>query len=171
MKYLNSLFIAITLLIASCSSKKSESTSTTADSVAVADNPAPSSLAFSPLPGYTVKNIPDLPDSVNYFLLGSQQELEEKFSASKDASPPDFLINYTLAVVYQPTEFITSLQMEHVEASDTSINVYLTLKYGEKQSQRTAPTALFAIEKRDGYSRMQFYINEKKDKALDFYLP
>lgn len=165
--------VAATLLLSACGTKNTEST-TTADSLAadttvLADTPAPALLAFSPISGYTVRNTAGLSDSVNFIFLASQQDLDKQF-VSDPASPaaldkPDFVINYNVAIVCQPSRRMTTILMDKVELGD-NINVYLTIRRGEQQPTATKAAQLFAIERRDGYGSIRFFINGKESGAI-----
>ena len=166
------LFIALVFaLFAACSGKKTE-TPPTADSVsaAAADVPAPAGLAFSPLNGYAVRNTVGMSDSVNFFLLTSQEQLDKMFIADRsmnsEMSTPDFVINYTVAVVCLPRLEKTTIILEKVEVGGSAINVYVTITRGEKQKFASKPAQIFAIERRDGYGALQFFVNGKQSKAI-----
>ncbi len=167
MKFLTFLLLPL-LFVAGCGTKKTETLTTPVDSVTVdsvlATQPAAALLAFGAVDGYSAKSELELPDSVNYFLSFSEGELSERFSGGITA--PDFIINYVVAVVCQPTKLATTITLEKVVTGDSSIDVYLTITRGESGKTGVKPTQLFAIERREGYPVMQFYVNGKKDKAL-----
>ncbi len=164
-------FFLITISLINCSTKKTETSQSTADSVAMdssilATTPATSLLAFSPLEGFSPSNKLDLPDSVNYFIFSSLEEMKGKFALTAADGDPDFVINYVVGIACKPTTSMTTIVMDKVEIGPESIEVYLTIQHGEQQKLLTRPARIFAIERRDGYSEMQFYVNGKKDKAL-----
>ena len=154
------------LLLNACGNVKTE-TSTTTDSVAVelAETPAPALLAFSPMPGYTVSNTVALQDSVNFILLPRQEELDSKFNYDKGAPKPDFVINYNFAVVCGASQLLTTIVLDKVEVAD-AINVYLTITRGEKQKFAAKATQVFAVERREGYSTMQFFVNGRESGTV-----
>lgn len=157
------------LLTIACSPKKQETTTMPADSLGVdtvlATTPAAPILAFDALSGFTVKKGFETPDSVNYLMISSQEALDLAFTWDKNTSEPDFIINYVLAVACKPTPLATTIILEKVETGESSINVFLNITRGEA-SAVTTPSAIFAIERREGYPVMQFYVNGKKDKSL-----
>jgi hypothetical protein len=167
--------IAIVLSAAACSTSRKEATSGP-DSVAVidsavhADKPAPASLAFSTMNGYSVKNTVGLTDSINFILVGSQEELEKQFTEDKlitaGLGKPDFTINYVVAAVCLPSTRVTTISLEKAEMTDTALNVYINLKRAEQQAIASKATRLFAIERRDGVNNMQFWVNGKKEKSF-----
>ncbi len=167
------LFTGVLFVLGACSTKKTESTST-ADSLSItaelADNPAPISLAFSPLGGFSVKNSVAMQDTVNFILLESQEDIDKNFvyekSATQQLVQPEFIINFMVAMVCLPTDYQTTLGVEKVEVGTDAINVYVTSTRGTKGSIPNKPTLLFAVERRDGFSKMQFYVNGIKNKAL-----
>lgn len=161
--------IAALLLWSACSTKKPETAAPPADSTTIdsvlATTPAPALLAFAPVDGFAAARGLATPDSINYFLLNNQEDLEKSFS-SATAPPPDFIINYVIGVAGQPTTRTTAITLDKVVTAEYSIDVYLTLTRGESGKSSVKPVQLFAIEKREGYPVMQFYVNGKKDKAL-----
>ena len=165
--------LALMALLSACGTKTTESTTATdsisVDSTVQADTPAPAILAFSQLAGYTVRNTVGLSDSVNFIFLSNQQELDKQFVADKASSTafstPDFLINHTFAVVCLPSRQMTTIVLDKVELGD-AINVYLTIERGEMQAFTSKPAQVFSIEKRDGFSTMQFFVNGKESKAI-----
>jgi len=173
MKKIIQLFIVL-VLAGSCNPKKTETTgvadSLTMDSSVLATQPAPSALAFSPISGFFVNNKFTFKDSVNYFLLASQEELKEKFDTDKKSATevvnPDFIINYVVAVACAPTQNLVTIVMDKVEVVDKEINVYLNIQYGAKQDFLARPSRIFAIERRDGMIDIQFWVNGKKDQAV-----
>ncbi|HWA32839.1 MAG TPA: hypothetical protein VG737_01855 [Cyclobacteriaceae bacterium] len=168
-------FIVLILATAACSTSKQE-TASGADSVAIidsalhADKPAPASLAFTQLTGYAVKNNVALQDSINFILIGNQEELDKQFSEDKTVTAgmgkPDFIINYVVAAVCLPSTRVTSISLEKVEMTDTAMNVYVNLKRAEQQAIASKATQIFAIERRDGVNNMQFWVNGKKEKSF-----
>ncbi len=167
MKKLFGILFAMAILLA-CSTKKTETVSTSVDTTAVdsviATTPAQSALAFSSLNGFSVKAGTPLPDSTNYFLLGSQEQLNQYFSSGSDS--PDFIINYIVAAVLAPTQRTTSISIDKAVTGDSSLDIYLTVTRGADDGKKVSPVQMFAIERREGYPVMQFYVNGKKDKAL-----
>lgn len=164
------LFSLALLLWCSCTPRKTETTTVPpADSVAIdsvlATTPAPALLAYAPIDGFTAAKGLQTPDSVNYYLLNNQDDLQKSF-APTGAATPDFIINYVIGIACQPTTRATSITLEKVLTADSSIDVYLNITHGEAGKSSTKPAQLFAIEKREGYPVMQFYVNGKKDKAL-----
>jgi len=158
------------LILSACgtSTKDADSTlatdSTTIDST-LATTLAPAMLAFDQLDGFEPKKELVSGDSVNYFLLLSDEELKSKFSGSASSSP-DFIINHVVAVVAEASPLKTTITMTKVEVGQESIDVYLTLERGEKLAGPARGSRVFVIERRDGYPTMQFFINGKKDKSL-----
>ena len=157
-----------------CTPKKTETTatadSTAVDTMMVATPPAPLMLAFNPMSGFYLNNSLVFTDSTNYFLFSSQQELAKKFSLNKsqgaEIGKTDFLINYMVGVACAPTTKLTTIVMDKVEAGDYTINIYLTIRRGEEQKSLSRPAQIFAIERRSGFTALQFYVNGKEDKVL-----
>ncbi|HRI80154.1 MAG TPA: hypothetical protein PLR06_11525 [Cyclobacteriaceae bacterium] len=171
MKKITFLF-CVSLLAAACNPKKAETAGVT-DSVSVdnavqATEPAPATLAFNPLSGYLLNNKLTFKDSVNYFLLSSQEELNEKFNTDPAVriSSPDFVINHIVAVALKPSPQLATITLDKVEVVDTDINVYINVQYGAKQESVAKPAQIFAIEKRDGMIAIQFWVNGKKGQAI-----
>ena len=165
--------LCLALALQQCGTKKTETTATptdslAADSLVLATKPAPALLAFSPLEGFAVKTKMPLPDSVNYFLFFNQEEFNQKFTASKSASnpTPDFLINYVVAAAMKTSTQLTLIGLDSVSVANGSIDVYLHIQRGEQLNTPIIPSSVFAIERRDGYSTMQFFVNGKMDKGL-----
>lgn len=168
---MRTLLLSFLLFVAACTTKKMESNSTPADSVAIdsviATTPAPALLAYSALDGFTANKNLELPDSTNYFYLVNQEQLDRQFAYDKaSASAPDFIINYVIAAVCKPTRTFKTIAVEKVVTSESSIDVYLTIMRDDAAKATARPTQLFAIERREGYPVMQFYVNGKKDKAI-----
>jgi hypothetical protein len=161
--------VAIPCMLSACGTKTSESTTGTADSVAVdsvlADTPAPSLLAFSPMTGYSVKNTVSLSDSVTFLFLASQEDLDKQFAADPAVAKPDFVINYNVAVICLPSRKATTIVVDKVELGD-AINVYLTISRGAQQPMASKAAQLFAIERRDGYGSIRFYVNGKESGGI-----
>ncbi|MEJ0056806.1 MAG: hypothetical protein WDN75_14815 [Bacteroidota bacterium] len=124
--------LALLTAFASCSSKKAETTSAldslAVDSVERVTTPAPSSLAFDLMTGYTVKNSVVASDSVNFVLLTSQEDLEKNFTADKSVAKPDFVINYIIGVIGMPSSLKTGISLDKVEAISDDINVYVNIQ-------------------------------------------
>lgn len=168
------LVILVTILVASaCSTKKTETVSESPDTVAVdtvlATTLAPSMLAFDVLDGFSTNKSLPLPDSTNYFHLTSQEDLEQRFSRSKEANAstsPDFIINYVIAAACAPDLRPTTITLDKVVTGENSIDVYLNMVRGTASKTKTIAAQLFVIERREGYPVMQFYVNGAKDKAL-----
>jgi hypothetical protein len=162
--------LVVLLLWSACSPKKSETATTPVDSTAIdsvlATTPAPALLAFSSIDGFTAAKGAATPDSVNYFLLNDSEDLVKSFAASGNVEQPDFIINYIIGVICQATNRPTTLSLDKVVTSENTLDVYLSLTRGAAGGPTSKPAQLFAIEKREGYPVMQFYINGKKDKAL-----
>jgi hypothetical protein len=152
-----------------CSPKKQETANAPVDSVGVdtvlATKPAAPLLAFEALSGFAAKKGFETPDSVNYLMLSNQEALDLAFTWDKSTPAPDFIINYVLAVACKPTTIATTITLEQVETGESSINVFLNITRGATGPSNT-PSAIFAIERREGYPVMQFYVNGKKDKSL-----
>lgn len=168
------LFVITACVLLSACVTRTKKTTTTTDSLAVdsvqdADTPAPATLAFSQQAGYSVKNTVGLKDTVNFIYLSSQQELDNKFILDKTSASsltkPDFLINYNVAVICLPSQLMTTIVMDKVELGN-AINVFLTIQRGEKQTFTSKPAQIFAIERRNGYGTMQFYVNGKESGAI-----
>ncbi|MBL7851856.1 MAG: hypothetical protein JNN04_13215 [Cyclobacteriaceae bacterium] len=164
------LLCMVLLLWISCTPKKTETTAPPADSTAIdsvlATTPAPALLAFAPVDGYTAAKGLETPDSVTYSLLNSPEDLQRQFAAAGTASAPDFIINYVIGVACQSTTRSTTITMDKVITGENTLDVYLNISRGAEGKQRMKPVQIFAIEKREGYPVMQFYVNGKKDKAL-----
>ncbi len=173
MKQIFFLIIAVALLV-SCSPKKTESAavadSLRMDSVVQADKPAPAALAFSLMPGYTAKNTVALSDTVNFILLTNQEDIDKNFILDKTEANaitnPDFIINYNIGVICLPSQQMTTISLDKVEIAESTVNVYVNIKRGEKQSIASKPAQIFAFEKRDGVGTIQFYVNGKIDKSF-----
>lgn len=165
MKNLFYLLIAFALLSA-CRNRKIE---TTSDTVSVAADSttqvAPVQLAFSPIDNYFLKNTVKLPDTVNFLIINGQAEFDELFGAAKTATntitPPDFIINHTIAIACQPTDIQTMIEVEKVELRESTIKVFAHITRGQKQSSVSTPSRVFAVEKRDGVTGMDFYLDNK----------
>ena len=140
------------------------------DSVVLADVPAPASLAYSLMPGYSARNTVALTDTVNFILLTNQEEIDKNFVLDKAATnvitSPDFIINHIVGIVCLPSQQATTMALDKVEVGVEAINVYVNIVRGEKQAIATKPAQLFAIEKRDGVGTIQFYVNGKIDKSF-----
>jgi hypothetical protein len=163
------LLLALSLQF--CSTKKTETTEVASDTVTVdstlATTPASPQLAFSPFDGFTVDTKLALPDSVNYFLLANQDDLASRFGTTSAATGnPDFLINYVIGVACKPSTTLTTIVLDKVETGESTINVYLTIQRGEQQKTSAKAAGVFAIERRDGFPVMQFFVNGRKDKAI-----
>jgi hypothetical protein len=168
------LILVAAAFLAACTSKKSETTAVTdsvrVDSAVLADVPAAATLAYSPLNGFTVRNTLGMSDSINFFLLTGQKEVDKMFitdpSMNSEMSRPDFLINFNIAVVCLPRMEQTLINLEKVEVGESTINIYVKVERGEKQKFASKPAQLFAIERRDGYGALQFYVNGKESKVI-----
>ena len=133
----------------------------------LATTPAASQLAFSTGDMFSLDSKTVLEDTVNYFLFFTAEELNAKFgSAATTTDMPDFLINYVVAVACNSTTQLTTITLEKVETGDSSIDVYLSIQRGEQQKTSTKPAKVFAIERRDGFPVMQFYVNGKEYKGI-----
>ncbi len=166
--------IAAAVLASACAPKKTETTEVTdslkMDSVIQADTPAPASLAFSLMPGYSAKNTVALADTVNFILLLNQQDIDKNFVLDKAAANaianPDFIINYNIGVVCLPSQLATTISLDKVEVVESNVNMYVNIKRGEKLSLASKPAQIFAVERRDGVGTIQFYVNGKIDKSF-----
>lgn len=164
--------LIMTLLAAACSTKKSETTAPAADSLATADSvlatsPANPSLAFSAIDGFSLNPKQSVTDSVDFLLIGNQEQFDQAFVAgAKETPAPDFIINYVIGVVCKPTALATTIGLEKVETGGSTIDVYVTLTRGAAGARKSSPSQLFAIERREGYPVMQFYVNGRKSRAL-----
>lgn len=170
MKSLFLLFITV-LFISACQNKKIESNET-ADKLAIdtlSQTPV-AQLAFSPLDNYFLKNTVKLPDSINFLILSSQAEFDELFGITKTSTnqiiAPDFIINRTIAIACSPTETKTTIEIEKVEMGESTINVFAKIIKEEKESSTSTPARVFAIERREGVTGMDFYLNNQMVKSL-----
>jgi hypothetical protein len=160
------LLIIATGLMLSCNNKKTETIaqdSIKVDTVTKVEMPQ---LAFSPIENYSLKKNVPLPDSVNFMLINSQQEFDRIFTAGANASPIDFIINYTVAIACPSSDIATSIDIEKVELGENTINVFAKITRDEKGNATSIPARAFAIEKRDGYVSMDFYLNGKMATSL-----
>jgi hypothetical protein len=154
----------------SCRNKKIETANT--DSVAAdttATQPVAAQLAFSPIDTYVLKSSIKAPDSVTFLILADQSELDRLVSVDKttpESGNPDFIINHTIAIVCPSTNANTNIEVENVELGESTINVFSKIIEGEKGNALSTPVRLFAIEKRDGVTGMDFYLNGKKSVSL-----
>lgn len=166
------LLLLLTLIAAACSTKKAETTVAPTDSLANADSVlatsrANPSLAFSALEGFSLNTGQTVTDSVDFLLIGNGDQFNQAFAADvKGTLAPDFIINYVIGVVCKPTATATTIGLEKVETGESTIDVYITLTRGSTGNTKRSPSQLFAIERREGYPVMQFYVNGKKSKAL-----
>ncbi|MBL7866279.1 MAG: hypothetical protein JNK10_15520, partial [Cyclobacteriaceae bacterium] len=96
MKSILIIFTGLLILSACGTSTKDTDSTLTTDSTAIdstlATTLAPAMLAFDQLDGFEPKKELASEDSLNYFLLLSEEELKSKFSGSASSSP-DFIIN------------------------------------------------------------------------------
>jgi len=159
--------------LVACSPKKAETEteSTPVDSTELMDDVratdrAVATLAFDAVDGYMVKDQLTVSDSVNYFLIASAEQLNEVFATGSASQTPDFIINYLIGVIRKPNSRLATIALDSVRASDSSIDVYLTVRQGEFGKAPVKAAQLFAIERREGYPVMQFHVNGKKDKAI-----
>src|SRR6478609_3993489 len=170
MKHLLFLLI-IVITLSSCSNKKLETTEVV-DSVATdtTSQAAAVQLAFAPLDNYFLKNTAQLPDSINFLIIANQSEFDNLFGAAKTATnaitAPDFIINHTIAIATLPTNSKTTIEVEKVELGESTINVFAKITKGEKESATSTPARVFAVEKRDGVTGMDFYLDGKMVKSL-----
>jgi hypothetical protein len=172
----NAAALLIALLALACSPKKQETTtSTTADSLGtavdtvLATTPAQPSLAFTSVDGWAVNARVSLTDSINYFLLGTQEQFDQKFARDKQVAEPvnpDFLINWVIGVATKSSNRKAHITLEKVETGDGSIDIYLTITRASPGQSMGSVSSVYAIERRDGFPVMQFYVNGKKDKSL-----
>jgi hypothetical protein len=167
------ILIVLGLLASACSPKKQETETENVDSVGVdsvlATTPAQPSLAFTSADGWEVNSRVDLPDSVNYFLMGTREEFNTKFGPSKTVAEPvnpDFLINWVIGVVTKPSNRPSHITLEKVETGNSSIDIFLTITHAEPGPNKVSASSVYALERRDGFPVMQFYVNGKKDKSL-----
>lgn len=162
--------MALLLFVCACSTRKTETAAPPADSTAIdsvlATTPAPALLAFASVDGFSAAKGAATPDSINYFLLNNSEDLVKSFAPTGNVEHPDFIINYIIGVICQPTNRPTTLSLDKVVTGENTLDVYLNLTRGAGGGPASKPAQLFAIEKREGYPVMQFYINGKKDKAL-----
>ena len=172
MKHLFILFFSFILL--SCQNKKigSETVQSPADTT-TAPTPATltTPLAFDPLENYVLKSTVKPTDSVDLFIISTQEQFNNLFEALKTASDkiiqPDFIINYTVGVVCKPTDKKTTINIEKAEFGDFAMNVFVKIEHGEKENSLSTPARVFAIEKRNGISRVDFFINGQKSKSIE----
>lgn len=164
--------LAVLTLLIRCSAPKQEQTEVLDSAnmkTELAVTEAPSLLAFAPIDGYSVTNTLGMKDSVNFVLLNSQADLDKDFvynnGIAKSASP-DFVINHIVAVAALPDFRQTTISMEKVEIANGEINVYVTVSRGKKDAIPSKAAQLFAIERRDGFTTMQFWVNGLKSTAL-----
>lgn len=163
----------VILAMSACSTRKTETAAQGADSTVMdtvlATTPAPAMLAFGALDGFVALQSLELPDSINYFHLENQEQLDQRFTRGKIAGPaeaPDFIINYIVAVAVKPDTRETVIAMDKVVTGENSIDVYLKIVRSQATKPKGSAVQFFAIERREGYPVMQFYVNDKKDKAL-----
>jgi hypothetical protein len=164
--------LAAVVMLLSCSGPKQEKTDgidSTNMTTELAVTEAPSSLAFAPIDGYAVTNTLGMKDSVNFVLLNSQADLDKDFvynnGVAKSANP-DFIINHIVAVATLPDFRQTTIRMEKVEIAHGEINVYVTVQRGKADAIPSKAAQLFAIERRDGFTTIQFWVNGVKGTAL-----
>jgi hypothetical protein len=157
-----------------CNTKKTDTTTTTldslqTDSVIQADKPAPSTLAFSQMAGYSAKGTAQK-DSVNFVLLTSQEDLDKNFSAEKNSgneiSKPDFIINYIIGMTCLPSQISKTITVDKAEVDGSEISIFITLQPGEKLAVAAKASEVFAVERRDGIGSIQFYVNGKKGQSF-----
>lgn len=165
------IVFALCLLHFACTPKKTETESSAVDTTAMEEDAratdlAAATLAYEALDGFMANEQFKVADSVNYFLIASEDQLTEIFGLAPGTQTPDFIINYIIGVVRQPNTQMANIALDSVRASNSSINVYLNVRQGAVIKTPVKASQLFAIERREGYPVMQFYINGKKDKAL-----
>ncbi|HBK87291.1 MAG TPA: hypothetical protein PKM91_03855 [Cyclobacteriaceae bacterium] len=164
--------LAAVAVLISCSAPRQEQAETLDSAnmkTELAVTEAPPILAFSPIDGYSVTNTLGMKDSVNFVLLNSQADLDKDFvynNGVASSANPDFVINHIVAVATLPDFRQTTIGMEKVEIANGEINVYVTVARGKKDAIPSKAAHLFAIERRDGFTTMQFWVNGVKSTAL-----
>ncbi|HQQ98035.1 MAG TPA: hypothetical protein PLX35_12270 [Cyclobacteriaceae bacterium] len=171
MKTIIHTFAAAAVLI-SCSAPKQEQTEALDSAnmkTELAVTEAPPLLAFAPIDGYAVTNTFEMKDSVNFVLLNSEADLNKDFVYNKgdvSSASPDFVINHIVAVATLPDLRQTTIAMDKVEIANGEINVYVTVTRGQKGGTPSKAAQVFAIERRDGFTTVQFWVNGVKSTAL-----
>ncbi len=169
------LFVAlIGIAFIACNTKKTDSDTTTLDSLRIdsviqADKPAPSTLAFSQMTGYSAKGT-DQKDTVNFVLLTSQEDLDKNFSTQKNSgneiSKPDFIINYIIGMTCLPSQISKTIVVDKAQVDGNEISIFITMQSGEKLAVASKALHVFAVERRDGIGSIQFYVNGKKGQSF-----
>jgi hypothetical protein len=158
MKHFIILLFATSIII-SCRNKKIETKSV--DTLAIDSLKMPSvALAFDPIGSISVKQNTALAEDINFFIISNETELDSLFDRSGANLQPDFIINYTIAIVPKHS----SIEVERVELTDGHIDVFVK---ASESASASKPTAYFyAIERRSAVPYIDFYVNTKMTISL-----
>lgn len=116
--------------------------------------------------GYTVNQSLAFKDSINFSLITNETDLNSQFKAGTSAQMPDYIINWVVGVIGSPDLRSTGIVMQKAEVNGSTLEVYINLVRGPKQSKPTVPGTLFSIEKRDGVISLVFIVNGVRQQEL-----
>lgn len=159
MKYVLPALVITVIVITGCRNKKIEN-ETIQDSVATTADTTTAkaaALAFSPIETFTLKKDAVLPDSLNFLVLAGADEFNNLFEGAGTA--PDFVINYTIAIVRQSAGG-ASLEVNRVELKESTLSVFAVYTDSDP-TRKSSEAKIYAIERRDGVISIDFYVNGK----------
>ncbi len=171
-KILSALLLSV-VMITSCNSGKKQSEVSAAESTpTVNEAPAPeiTPVEIQQLSGYFLKNSYELPKEVNIIEVLDKDQMKLAFGVGKTMNNKidtvDFNANAVIGIALQPTDIKTDLKIEKVEKSGETLNVYVSLVKGEKQSFTTKPVVLFSVSKLVDVKNLELFIDGNNKDVL-----
>ncbi len=170
-KILSTLLLIV--LVTSCNSgkeKQGESSKDLAPVVSEIPVPEATPVDFKELSGYFLNNSYELPGELNIIEAANKDQMKLAFGTAKTMKNKidtvDFNTSAVIGVALQPTDIKTDMKIEKVEKLEETLNVYLTLDKGEKQSFTIKPVVLFSISKQVDVKNVQLYIEGVNKEIL-----
>ncbi len=155
------------ILLSSCGSGKKEvSAGTDKTTSDLAGIPASVPVDYSTLSGYFLNNSYELKSDVNIILAVDPDQMSLAFGMAKTMNNTvdkvDFGTEAVVGIALQPTDLATEMKIDKMEKVGNTLNVYLTITRGDKQTFTTKPLTLFSLPKNTGVDQVELYIEGEK---------
>jgi len=130
-------------------------------------------LSFGELHNLNLKPNDAQQDSISFEIFNSFHDLENRFYVSYEdkAMESNLVINRVIGIFCSHGQGASKIEVEKVELGADDINVFVNVTYENSPSLPNTLFKVYAIERRDGYKSLQFFVNNKMKKSISLLPP